>query len=537
MSTSKKRKARKKIADTSSSLLDGDSTPIDGRVLPQPSELSRSTTASSQPRSINPTVLPEAEPLRSRPVSLQDGISPSSPMNPTVLPQSIQQSEPLWSTLSSDDASPLGAMGPTAMLQGTQPSAFRSSASPNSVLAPGVTSPTVTPQIIQLSRSPNSISPLRQTASSGIPPPEPLISTAPRDMLAPATVPSQIIRSSRPTMLPDDIISPWQSASPPIQNIQPLPQPPIGQAGFPFPQGHYAVRPPMHPQSPDRTLLMNPYQRVDIIHHQRHATVSQRLGPRARLDESFDPSVGDNFPNPGVDISEESTLPCHPLFRPNMEIPRTKNVELPKHRKKQTSTTKESMISDVNSKTEELIEELSSKEKFLPEHVIRKAVLDLVRQANQRSHNQFNIHWRDIIVFNEYSKLHGRIEELIKVYCLLTPITTLHELGIALAQSEKVDQYEDLHLGPLIKHPRAKDLFKPPEDIESAPVITAYDLHKHLTHMITKNKRKEKFNLEDFLEYVRKKVGVEDVEHLCVRVRSFPLAIQVNQVIGKDKSS
>jgi hypothetical protein len=234
----------------------------------------------------------------------------------------------------------------------------------------------------------------------------------------------------------------------------------------------------------------------------------------------------------------ESFLPSHPSFRPDMGQPPRPSGDVfscltpaKGQRKKQKQQQAQvipppaEVVKKINAKVEEIIEELSAKDKFLPSEAVRKIVNDLISRA--RNQNHVNVSFRDITAFSDFSKLHGRVDELIKVYCMYTPVTSIHELGIALAYSEKVSNYEDLHLGPLIKHPRICDYFKPPDDIETAPEITVHQLHGYLTKLVDKTRRGSKHSLEEYLEFVRKKQGLETASHLCVRIQSFPLLIQV----------
>ena len=239
----------------------------------------------------------------------------------------------------------------------------------------------------------------------------------------------------------------------------------------------------------------------------------------------MDPTA-EKHPNAGVSVGRESLLPSHPLYRPDLQLERPPHVALPPPPRRGQKMTKAQVLEEINSKTEEIIEELSSKGKFLPCEVVKKLVSNLVQNA-ERTY-KCHIPWREVSAFSTYSKLHGRVEELIKVYCLFTPFTSLHELGIALSQSESVATFEELRLGPLIKHPRAKDYFKPPDDLISPPEITIHQLHSYFSRMIDRSKRNEKFKIEDFLEFVRKKEDLKSVEHLCIRIQSFPLLIRVS---------
>ena len=226
-------------------------------------------------------------------------------------------------------------------------------------------------------------------------------------------------------------------ASPGPLHIPPSPSPGPGSGGFVLPN-----------QPPNRPELL----------HQV---------PRGNPDQD----VMERYP-PLLPGQNESLLPSHPLFRPELQqqiqkvpgyqaITSVKQKPQQGKKKKKGVVTKAEELGRISAKVEEIIEELSSKGKFLPGDVIRKVNMDLVNASN-REHG-LGIYWKDIEAYNHFSKLHGRIDELIKIYCMFTPITSLHELGLALAHAEKVSSFDELHMGPLVKHPRARDYFKPPE--------------------------------------------------------------------------
>lgn len=263
--------------------------------------------------------------------------------------------------------------------------------------------------------------------------------------------------------------------------------------------------PPLLVQQP---LLPSP-RSVSPAQHYCGPNVSTNTVPNNQISS-------ERHPNAHIPLAEESILPCHPLYLPNMAIPQSSSINYGLlHQKK-----KEVVIERITSITEQMIKELSSKGKFLPDFIIKKEVIILIQRETS-----VNIQYHDIIVAGEYSKRHGRIEQFIKVYCMFTPISTLHDLGIVLARMEGVNHYDDLLLGPLVKHPRIKDYFKPPEDIQYPPAITLYMLHNYLRDILTRSKKKISFN--EYLEYVCRKQNIDDKEHLCIRICSFPLMIQV----------
>ena len=245
------------------------------------------------------------------------------------------------------------------------------------------------------------------------------------------------------------------------------------------------------------------------------------------------------FPYPNLELGRETILPSHSAFRQDLPVPsiRPGATELPVSKKKRaTLDTKQKTVEKINAKLEEVISDLSSQGKFLQPDTIRKLLLEMLNKANQgRSYNE-RVNQRDITVMGNYSKVHGRIDELIKVFCWFCPVTSLHELEQALIESEKVDSYEALQLGPITKHPRVIDLFKLQEapTLDTVPDISAYKIHNYLMKFISKSRnRASKFSVEDFLEYIREKEFAESVYHLCIRITSFPLAIQVINSLPK----
>ena len=239
------------------------------------------------------------------------------------------------------------------------------------------------------------------------------------------------------------------------------------------------------------------------------------------------------FPHANLALGQETVLPSHSTFRPNLPVPQTPSgaTELSSSKKKRGSvtsdTSRQKVVDKINAKVEELISDLSSQGKFLQPDKVRGLVLEIIRKENYGRHDR--IFYRDITAMADYSKVHGRIEELIKVFCWFSPVTSLHELELAIIESEKVDNYEALHLGPITKHPKVMDLFKLQNaaSLDTVPDISAYKIQNYLMKFLSKRKRSEKQSLEGFLEYVREREFAESVYHLCIRITSFPLAIQV----------
>ena len=305
--------------------------------------------------------------------------------------------------------------------------------------------------------------------------------------------------------------------------------------------------PPMGMDSPVRSILLpTPHTHSYFPFHPQPPLVMKHSSPsfsRADLQGRTHSNVELEAKAPLLDpnpvTSYETYLPRHPIFRHDMPIPKSHvNIVNPSfHDRRRQVENKERVVEKINNKVEQIIDDLANQGKFVPDCEVKRLLTDLLIHANRGRMHLDRVLPRDITAWEQYSKVHGRVEELIKVFCWLSPITSLYELERAILTTEKIETggFEALRVGPLLKHPKVKDLFKPPHDLENVPEITAYQIQKHLMHFLSKTPRREgrqKHSIEDFLQFVCVKEGVESPEYLCIRITSFPLAIQVTHCIS-----
>jgi hypothetical protein len=166
----------------------------------------------------------------------------------------------------------------------------------------------------------------------------------------------------------------------------------------------------------------------------------------------------------------------------------------------------------------------SSQGKHFPLSVFEKEVKDIIRKFDLR------INIRDIKVFNDFDMLYKRTCEFIRIFCWHSPITTVYELQRTICEFEKVTDFNELKLGPLLKHPDVIRLFRIPEDIpDCVPEITTYDIHLKLMKFIDRNKKNRgKPKIEEFIQFMTDEFSFPSPHHLCVRISSFPLACSLN---------
>lgn len=97
---------------------------------------------------------------------------------------------------------------------------------------------------------------------------------------------------------------------------------------------------------------------------------------------------------------------------------------------------------------------------------------------------------------------------------------TLHDLEVAICRNEFVDCFDDLKLGPLLRHPLVL-LYFPSISGCSGPVqITSEEIISFLDSYLS-TYGMDDVKLDDFLDYVAEKKSVTGKEKLGVRIQSL----------------
>lgn len=120
-----------------------------------------------------------------------------------------------------------------------------------------------------------------------------------------------------------------------------------------------------------------------------------------------------------------------------------------------------------------------------------------------------------------------QINASIQAFVLVRSVSTLYELDKYLARLYPGAQtYEDLKLGPLVKHPLVYEFFKFPSNLEP-PEITTLKVMKYLKLFLQKNGWIKKVDMPEFLEYLKEQMSCETLYELGVRIDSLGLIIKV----------
>ena len=124
-----------------------------------------------------------------------------------------------------------------------------------------------------------------------------------------------------------------------------------------------------------------------------------------------------------------------------------------------------------------------------------------------------------------------QINASIQAFVMVRSVCTLHELDRYLARLyPECRAYEDLKLGPLVKHPLVYEYFKFPQNLDP-PEITTLKVMKYLKQFMSKNGWINKVDMQEFLEHLQKQMSCETFYELGVKIDSLGLVIKVGRLV------
>lgn len=113
-----------------------------------------------------------------------------------------------------------------------------------------------------------------------------------------------------------------------------------------------------------------------------------------------------------------------------------------------------------------------------------------------------------------------QINAFIHCFVAVQRITSLYDLEVAICKNEGVVQFEELELGPLVRHPLVMHYFSVSPDLTEVFKITSEEILSCLCEFTNTQKDKE-IKVEEFLGFIAKKRSITGNEKLCVRIQSL----------------
>ncbi|KAL4591072.1 hypothetical protein LXL04_004020 [Taraxacum kok-saghyz] len=122
--------------------------------------------------------------------------------------------------------------------------------------------------------------------------------------------------------------------------------------------------------------------------------------------------------------------------------------------------------------------------------------------------------------------IEGKINAFIHCFVEVWKITTLSDLETAICKNEGVQQFEELELGPLIRHPLINHYFCVSSDSTAVFKISGREILSFLVEYMDAHKGKE-VKADELLDFIAKKRSVDSKEKLHVRIQSLGMHIAI----------
>lgn len=129
----------------------------------------------------------------------------------------------------------------------------------------------------------------------------------------------------------------------------------------------------------------------------------------------------------------------------------------------------------------------------------------------------FGAYW---FLVNDFNLFFIQINAFINCFVGVWKITTLFDLETAICKNEGVQQFEELELGPLIRHPLINHYFCVSSDSTKVFKISGQEILRFLVEFMDVHKGKE-VKADELLDFIAEKRSVDSKEKLHVRIQSL----------------
>ncbi|PQQ21620.1 hypothetical protein Pyn_15063 [Prunus yedoensis var. nudiflora] len=127
----------------------------------------------------------------------------------------------------------------------------------------------------------------------------------------------------------------------------------------------------------------------------------------------------------------------------------------------------------------------------------------------------------------------GRINAYIHCFVGVRKITSLYDLELAICKNENIQQFEELGLGPLLRHPLVLHYFQVSSDTTEVFKITSEEIVFLLIGFLTHKREVTDDSVEEFLDFIVKRRSVVSKEKLGIRICS--LGVHVSYILEAKK--
>ncbi|KAH7521674.1 hypothetical protein FEM48_Zijuj07G0058000 [Ziziphus jujuba var. spinosa] len=129
--------------------------------------------------------------------------------------------------------------------------------------------------------------------------------------------------------------------------------------------------------------------------------------------------------------------------------------------------------------------------------------------------------------------IEAKINAFINCFVAVRRITSLYDLEVAICDNEAIGQFEELELGPFLRHPLVQHYFSVNLDTTEVFKITSEEIIALLNRFMYSSKNKD-IKVDEFLDFICKKRSVSGKEKLGIRIQSLGMHISA---ISKARNS
>lgn len=124
-----------------------------------------------------------------------------------------------------------------------------------------------------------------------------------------------------------------------------------------------------------------------------------------------------------------------------------------------------------------------------------------------------------------------KVNAFIHCFVGVRRITSLYDLEVSICNNEGVGSFEELGLGPFLRHPLVIHYFSIRSDVTEVFKITSEEIIQFLSKFLDVSKAKAVIGVEDFLEFIATKRSVERRELLGIRIQNLGYVLSCSSYI------
>ncbi|KAL6535040.1 hypothetical protein OROMI_026414 [Orobanche minor] len=282
----------------------------------------------------------------------------------------------------------------------------------------------------------------------------------------------------------------------------------------PFPPGgggRGVAQPPQQQQIP---LNTNIFSNPAFFIPQQNPTFLPHLNPYLQNPTGF-PQIQQQFPNSNIPFQ---MIPDNNYF----QVPPTNGSNTGKFPQQHVKVQSE-MVEKVDNAAMRARSELLELNENVSTWKVSQAALLKVKAESWES---LGFHMQQVPSLNRLLVIEGKINAFIHCFVVVRRITSLYDLEVAICESEGIERFEELELGPLLRHPLVVHYFSVSSDLTEVYKIKTEELISCLCEFIDSHKRKQ-IKVDTFLDFISKKQSVTGKEKLCVHIQDFGLAVEL----------